>query len=129
MDDALRQSIEARLRGMRDSLRAGGDLELGQEIDPARKVDEDAQPLAEMAQVIASNRNRTRAEQLREIEAALERMHDEPESFGACETCEEPIGRRRLELMPWVRLCIECQQADEREHGRAGARKHLTDYR
>ena len=42
---------------------------------------------------------------------------------------DDPIGAARLEVRPWVRLCIECQQADEREHGRGGARRHLTDYR
>ncbi|MBX7082548.1 MAG: TraR/DksA C4-type zinc finger protein [Nannocystaceae bacterium] len=129
MDAALRARIEQRLSSMRSQLLQGGDLEVSAEIDPTRKVDEDAAPLAEMSQVIASNRNRARAEELREIEAAMARLRDDPEGFGLCETCDDPIGAARLEVRPWVRLCIECQQADEREHGRGGARRHLTDYR
>lgn len=127
MDAAARARIEARLRAQRDALRAEGDLEIAAEIDTARKVDDDAAPLAEMAKVIASNRNRARAEELAQIEAALLRLADDPEDFGVCEQCEEPIPTRRLELMPWVRLCIGCQEG--READKPGARRHLTDYR
>lgn len=127
MDAAARGRIEANLRRRRDELRAEGDLEIAAEIDTARKVDDDAAPLAEMDKVIASNRNRARADELAEIEAALVRLGDDPEGFGNCEQCDDPIGPRRVELMPWVRLCIECQQ--RREADKPGSRKHLTDFR
>ncbi len=127
MDTATRGRIEARLRSQREALRAEGDLEVRAEVDTARKVDDDAAPLAEMAKVIASNRNRARAEELAQIEAALQRLADDPTEFGMCEQCEEPIPTRRIELMPWVRLCIDCQQG--REDDRPSAkRRHLTDY-
>ncbi|HWB78195.1 MAG TPA: TraR/DksA family transcriptional regulator [Nannocystaceae bacterium] len=128
VDPALRRRIETRLVTMRDEIRGIGNLGVGAEIDTMRKPDEDAAPHEEMSQVIASNRNRAHAEELREIEAALERLAEDPEAFGVCESCEEEIPARRLELRPWVRLCIDCQEADEREHT-PGARKHITDYR
>ena len=69
--------------------------------------------------------NRGILEQIRE---ALELIDDDPEDYGICETCDEPIPPRRLELMPWVSLCVRCQEKLERD-GRAGrSRKNLTDY-
>lgn len=127
MDAAIRARIEASLRARRAALVAEGDLDVAAEIDTARKVDEDAAPLDEMAKVIASNRNRTRAEELEQIDLALERLVDDPEGFGVCEQCEEPIALRRVELMPWARLCLECQH--NRETDRSSGRRHLTDYR
>lgn len=131
MDARTNERYRRRLVELRDELRREGDLEIepvrdGE--DPTQKVDEDAAPLTEMNQVIASNRNRERARQLREIGEALRRLDEEPDEFGCCESCDEPISPRRLELQPWARLCITCQS--EREADSApGSRKHLTDYR
>jgi DnaK suppressor protein len=127
MDAATRDRIEANLRARRAALVGEGDLEIAAEMDTARKVDDDAAPLDEMAKVIASNRNRAHAEELEQIDAALARLVDEPEEFGVCEACDEPIALRRVELMPWVRLCLECQETNEAD--RPGGRRHITDYR
>ena len=46
--------------------------------------------------------------------------------FGRCTECEEPIPEKRLELMPYVELCVECQQAtDGPRAGRAPAPARL----
>lgn len=131
MDGRAIERHRRRLIELREQLRREGDLEIepvrdGE--DPTQKVDEDAAPLTEMQQVIASNRNRARAKQLTEIAEALERLDDDPESVGVCESCEEPIPARRLELQPWARLCIACQSEKEADAA-PGSRKHLTDYR
>jgi DnaK suppressor protein len=47
--------------------------------------------------------------QLRDVRAALRRIHDG--SFGVCEECEEKIQLKRLIAIPWASLCIHCQQA------------------
>lgn len=132
MDADRLAALRARLVDLRRSLVDEGDLR----IEPAQRdvitrPDEDEAPLAEMSQVIASNRNRERAESLRGIDDALRRMADDPESFGLCEGCDEPIPEARLVLLPHVRLCAECQADDERERdrGRGPGRRHLTDYR
>ncbi len=120
-----------RLIELRDELRREGDLEIEpvrDGDDPTEKVDEDAAPLTEMRQVIASNRNRARARQLQEIAEALERLAKDPEGVGQCESCEETIPARRLELQPWARLCITCQSEKEADQA-PGSRKHITDYR
>jgi DnaK suppressor protein len=51
--------------------------------------------------------------QLLLIDEALKRLeHDE---FGVCQTCEKPIGRKRLKAIPWTPLCIDCQEKAEEE--------------
>lgn len=115
----------------RAELLAEGDvpIELGQG-DVVTKPDEDAAPLAEMTQVIASNRNRARTAALQAIDGALRRMTAAPEDFGVCSGCDEPIAARRLLLMPEATLCAECQAADEAAGAPRGqSRRHLTDYR
>lgn len=129
MDARTNDQLRRRLIEMRDELRREGALEIEPiKDDPTKKIDEDAAPLTEMRQVIASNRNRERARQLQEIAAALRRLEEEPEDFGLCEACEEPIPPRRLELRPWARLCIGCQSEREADD-HPGSRKNLTDYR
>jgi DnaK suppressor protein len=50
---------------------------------------------------------------LRQVKAALRRIHDG--SFGSCIECECTIGPKRLAALPWAPLCIECQDAADRE--------------
>ena len=129
MDPRTNYQIRTRLLRRRYELLGEGDVDIEPlKDDPTKKIDEDAAPLAEMEQVIASNRNRARAQQLQQIDLALVRLGEEPEDFGLCESCDEPIPMRRLELMPWARLCAACQQEQESSDA-PGTRKHLTDYR
>jgi DnaK suppressor protein len=50
-----------------------------------------------------------------EVDEALRRLYREPERFGVCERCEQPIGFERLEVIPEARLCAQCQQTLETE--------------
>jgi DnaK suppressor protein len=124
------ENLRRLLERERETLLGEGDIEVAPQSDDetARKPDDDARPLAEMNQVIASNRNRERTAQLHQIGDALARLQTSPETFGLCEACDEPIPMKRLELLPWVRLCIDCQAAQEDE-GVPGGRRHITDYR
>lgn len=45
---------------------------------------------------------------LRETVAALERIEDG--GYGTCESCEDEIGVKRMEAVPWARYCIHCQE-------------------
>ena len=51
--------------------------------------------------------------QLIDIDDALRRLYKEPESFGVCEECGGEISQERLELVPWARRCVKCQEAAE----------------
>ncbi len=71
------------------------------------------------ADVVASELNRetfyklTQAERetLFLIDLALKKI--ESGTYGICEECGATIGEKRLEAIPWVRLCIECSQNEE----------------
>lgn len=45
------------------------------------------------------------------VEEALKRI--ERREFGRCLNCGTPIPERRLEVEPWARYCIPCQELDE----------------
>ena len=119
-----------RLLALKSEILEGGDFE----IEPGRKdptkvgTDDDEAPLTEMAQVIASKRNRSRGQELAKVLAALKRLDTEPEMFGLCAACEEPISLRRLELLPYVDLCVECQSGEDSPKGPT-TRRHLRDFR
>jgi RNA polymerase-binding transcription factor DksA len=49
---------------------------------------------------------------LREIDDALRKIYGG--EYGACETCEKPIARARLEAVPYARLCKSCKEKEER---------------
>jgi DnaK suppressor protein len=50
---------------------------------------------------------------LRQVRAALGRVRDG--SFGTCAECELAISPRRLVALPWAPLCIQCQEAADRD--------------
>ena len=129
MTPATRERHRKRLLELKAEILAGGDID----IEPGRDAtavggDEDAQPLAEMSQTIASSRNRNRSAVLARVVAALARLDDEPDAFGLCVECEEPIATKRLDLRPFVELCVECPHAKDGAP-RAGGRRHLRDFR
>jgi DnaK suppressor protein len=102
-------------------------------VEPNRKDeariggDEDEQPLNEMLQAIASNRNRNTDGVLQRVVRALGKLRNEPESFGECEECGDEIPAGRLEAMPYAEFCIACQ--GQRDAPKSGpTRRKLTDY-
>lgn len=121
--EKLRLTLIAR----RKELLGEGDIEIEPVLkDPAEKVDEDAAPLTEMNQVIASRRNKNRALELQRIEASLQRIAADPDDFGYCDDCGDDIPYRRLEIMPGARFCVRC--ADKNSPDRDRRRRHLADY-
>lgn len=55
-------------------------------------------------------RNRERV-MIAKINTALARIQEG--NFGECESCEEPIEKRRLEARPFCTYCVSCQEAQE----------------
>jgi DnaK suppressor protein len=49
---------------------------------------------------------------LADVNAALDAV--DQGSYGTCVVCEEPIGVRRLQTIPWASHCIRCQENLER---------------
>ncbi|MCS6874396.1 MAG: TraR/DksA C4-type zinc finger protein [Pyrinomonadaceae bacterium] len=58
---------------------------------------------------LAVSENESR--QLRLIEEALQRIDDE--KYGLCLNCKKPIQPKRLEVIPWARYCLSCQELVE----------------
>ncbi|MFB3819374.1 MAG: TraR/DksA family transcriptional regulator [Candidatus Methylomirabilales bacterium] len=54
---------------------------------------------------------------LKQIDEALDRIRQD--TYGLCEVCGEMIGERRLEALPFAKLCIGCQEEEE-ERAKAG---------
>jgi DnaK suppressor protein len=47
------------------------------------------------------------------IDEALKRL--KRDEFGVCQLCQQEIGRKRLEAVPWTPYCINCQEKAEEE--------------
>lgn len=47
------------------------------------------------------------------IDQALRRLYRDPENFGKCHNCQQPIAFDRLDALPHARYCIECKQREE----------------
>jgi DnaK suppressor protein len=58
---------------------------------------------------LLSERDRAK---LAQIDDALEKIADE--TYGMCEECECDIPKKRLNVLPFARCCIECQSEMER---------------
>jgi DnaK suppressor protein len=49
---------------------------------------------------------------LRQVDEALDKIRQD--TYGLCESCGEMISERRLEALPFAKLCITCQGEEER---------------
>ena len=49
---------------------------------------------------------------LLDVDDALRRLYGG--NYGTCESCLNPVGRERLEVVPHARLCVACKQKEER---------------
>lgn len=52
----------------------------------------------------------------KEIEEALVRIKEN--SYGICEQCQKPIAKKRLDYVPYTRLCIHCKTEQEKRQRR-----------
>ena len=48
---------------------------------------------------------------LQQVDAALVRI--DGRRFGVCAACENDMNTKRLEAVPWARLCLPCQEKQE----------------
>jgi DnaK suppressor protein len=62
---------------------------------------------------VAVQRLDHQARLIHEIESALEKFREG--GYGLCEKCDHAIAWRRLDAVPWARLCVDCQSEEEAE--------------
>jgi DnaK suppressor protein len=129
MTRTQRDALSKRLRSLRAELVGKGPAA----IDPNRAsaveagTDDDAQPLNEMLQAIASSRNRNHDAVVARIDRALAKLAGDPEDLGVCEDCVEEIPLGRLKAMPYAELCVVCQSKRDAPKG-GPTRRKITDY-
>jgi DnaK suppressor protein len=51
--------------------------------------------------------------ELCDVNMALDRI--DAGTFGLCERCRQPISKKRLQALPFARLCIACKQDEEEQ--------------
>ena len=66
-------------------------------------------------------------EKLLDIDEALQRIKDK--TYGICESCEGEIQLGRLKVLPFTRLCVKCQEENEKESKRQKTLEDERSYR
>jgi DnaK suppressor protein len=61
--------------------------------------------------LLGSNEGR----RLYQIDDALRRLYQTPESFGVCQNCGRDIEIERLDVVPEATMCVVCQRLAEEE--------------
>jgi DnaK suppressor protein len=61
---------------------------------------------------LASSLSETERSRLEAVEKALVRV--DKGTYGVCESCEKTIPLPRLKALPFARLCVNCQEIEER---------------
>jgi DnaK suppressor protein len=99
--EALQEQLEQRLGSLRARLSSiKKDVTQAHSSDSAEQAQE-----RENDEVVDTIANEARTS-IRDIQAALQRI--ENGTYGACETCGEPIGERRLQAIPEATRCVGC---------------------
>lgn len=57
--------------------------------------------------------NENQRKVLREVDEALDRI--EEGTYGICDSCEKPIGLKRLQIKPFAKYCVQCQDLIEKQ--------------
>lgn len=118
-DAGHRRHLEAELRWLRWRLLAG------QAPTPTDGGDLADRTIAQEQRVLTHAARESIVLKARAIVGALRRM--DAGTFGICEACAEPIGKKRLDAMPWAAKCYACQCETEREDERRRSRRVIDD--
>lgn len=80
--------------------------------EPAIEIEEEAQKASIAKPYDKLDENR-KAE-IEQIDLALIKMS--VGDYGICESCGDDIAPKRLQVIPWARLCVECARDFEKRH-------------
>jgi DnaK suppressor protein len=98
-----RKEIFDRLQGFESDLQALNEREI--------EFEEEAQKAH--SQALFDQLEQRDKEKLEDIDLALAKMS--ASTYGRCETCLKPIPRKRLEILPATRFCIQCLGSVEKK--------------
>ena len=109
----LREKLEAlriELQRMLDSSEEGAQpVDLDEPIGRLSRME-----AMQQSKMAAANRNSAKR-RIQLVGDALVRLTKNPERFGECMSCEEPIAFKRLAARPETRLCLNCQGSRENQ--------------
>jgi DnaK suppressor protein len=98
-------ALESKLREVLDVSRGREELRVEHLADPIDQVTSSTE------REVAVHRLAHQTRLIHEIGLALAKI--EACTYGLCERCEEAIPRKRLDAVPWARLCGPCQSQAE----------------
>jgi len=119
--DTLRETKKQLLREMQDRVK--------EETEGSKDEGRDTYDLAsdERDREINFILNDREREKLLAIDEALQRIKDK--TYGICESCEGEIHLGRLKVLPFSRLCVRCQEENEKESKRQRTIEDERGYR
>ena len=122
-----RADLQTRLSQRRAELQRQLALQQGEvsRVEHAAEVltqDGDDAPQRDADREVDLARNDQQLLALAQVDEALARLADT--DFGQCGDCGEAIAWPRLQLAPWVRHCVACESARERQQHPAGVPAH-----
>lgn len=107
---SLRQSLTGQVSALTSDALAAHDA-INPEEDGTEEFDRDF-----ALQLATSSRKA-----VLDIDEALHRLDEG--TYGTCEECNKTIAKPRLQALPFVKTCIECQAEFERRNGRSTGRR------
>jgi DnaK suppressor protein len=93
--------------------RAAEELDALRASDRGQELEEEAQ--AEQGATDLERLGQAERLELQRIDAALSRL--DAGAYGTCAECGAPIGKKRLEALPWALRCTDCAAAQEAAAG------------
>ena len=112
----FKELLEGKRRDVVD--RARQTLTENMTLDPSDLPDEMDLASAEYTQSFEFRLRGRDKSLLSKLDLAIKKIDDG--TFGNCESCDEPIGTKRLEARPETSLCIRCKEDQEREERTMG---------
>ena len=106
-DDEVRK-YKRLLIARRDELLKHGSIGSGVSHTVSEPTDVSDQAKTAQETELTERLRQTNSHLLRATEEALERI--KRGTFGVCADCGRPIGRLRLQAVPWTRLCLNCKE-------------------
>jgi DnaK suppressor protein len=110
--NAFKTTLEAQQAGIRPSIRQRDGIAIERTADVL-----DQMVFAAERELVTRNLERE-SKLFRNVRAALDRI--EEGTYGTCVDCEEEIGIKRLNALPWTPLCIRCQELADNSRDEEG---------
>ncbi len=98
-------SLQSKLSELQGASRNAEELQVEYLADPLDQVRSNTD------REMAVQRLNLQTRLIHDVESAIAKIDEG--LYGLCEQCEEPIARKRLDIMPWARQCVACQSKSE----------------